>query len=266
MAGVKVAWRRAAACVLLGACSFQPGASVTIDASADASPDARADASPDAPADAMTQIAAVSAATVGAASNSSTLIYSLTIPAGTSRFLLVSVQLGTNCPSGLVPNTLSVTYNGVALTPITAIVGTPCGITTTRSEQWQLIAPATGMHDIVVTLAADAKSVHSGAMAFTGIDQLAPVRSTATASGTGTSSSVTVASAVGDLVVNTVGQGNSITAPGAGQTERFLHNVDTSNTLNNSAGSMAPGAASVTMTWTFGASDEWQTISSSLRP
>ena len=271
MARVIASWLGTAGLVLLGACSFQPGSSATIDASsdasADASPDAPADASPDAPADAMPpQVAAVSAATVGAASNSSTLIYSLTIPAGTSRFLLVSVQLGTNCPSGLVPNTLSVTYNGVALIPITAIVGTPCGATTTRSEQWQLVAPATGMHDVVVTLSADAKTVHSGAMAFTGIDQLSPVRSTATASGAGTSSSVTVASAVGDLVVNTVGQGNSITAPGAGQTQQFLHNVDSSNTLNNSAGSTAPGAASVTMTWTFGSTDEWQTISSSLRP
>ena len=257
-------------CVLLGACSFQPGSSVTIDASADAradaSTDAPADASLDAPADAMIQTAAVSAATVGAASNSSILTYALTIPAGTHRFLLVSVQVGSNCPSDVVPNTISVTYNGVALTKITALVGTPCGALSTRSEQWQLVAPATGMHDIVVTLAADAKSVHSGAIAFTGIDQLSPVRGTATASGVGTSSSVMVASAVGDLVVNTVGQGNSITAPGAGQTQQFLHNVDTSNTLNNSAGSTAPGAALVTMTWTFGASDQWQTISSSLRP
>jgi hypothetical protein len=70
---------------------------------------------------------------------------------------------------------------------------------------------------------------------------------------------------VGDLVVNTVGQGTSITAASSG-TQRFVNNVDGSNTLNNSGGSTAPGAASVTMTWNFGGSDEWQTISSSLQP
>jgi len=255
------AWFRSVGVVLLGGCSFQPGSSVAGDAGADA----RADAGADASADAMPQIAELAVATVASGSNTSSLTFSLTIPTGSSRFLLVSVQLGTSCSLGS-PDITSVTYDGVALTQITSIVGTPCGPSTTRSDQWELVAPATGTHDIVVELSANAQTVHSGAMAFTGIDQLAPVRGSASASGAGTSSSVTVASAVGDVVVNTVGQGNSVSAPGPGQTPQFLRNVDSSNTLNNSAGSTAPGAESVSMTWTFGSSDEWQTISSSLRP
>ena len=73
-------------------------------------------------------------------------------------------------------------------------------------------------------------------------------------------------SATNDVVVNTVGQGTGITAPGAGQTSAFIHNVSTSNTLDNSAASTAPGTPTVTMTWSFKAADEWQTISSAIRP
>ena len=219
----------------------------------------------EAPPDAMPQLPAFSVAASEHVPNSSSLSYPLTIPDGTRRFLLVSVQLGTDCVVES-PDIISVTYDGVALTPIISIVGTPCGTSTTRSDQWQLVEPDTGTHDVVVTLSADALTIHSGAMAFTGVDPRAPVRGSATAAGSGTSSSVSVASVVGDLVVNTVGQGNSVIARGEGQTELFIHNDDSSNTLNNSGACSSPGAESVTITWTFGAFDEWQTISSSLRP
>jgi hypothetical protein len=122
------------------------------------------------------------------------------------------------------------------------------------------------MHDVLITLSGAVQNAHSGAMVFTGVDQDTPVRASASASGVGTASTVTVESAPGDLVVNTVGQGSKIGEPGPGQTERFIRNVDASATLNNSAGSTAPGTGSVTMTWTFPSPDEWQTIALSLRP
>jgi hypothetical protein len=76
-----------------------------------------------------------------------------------------------------------------------------------------------------------------------------------------------VTSAAGDLVVNTVGVGSSVVSPGGGATQRFVNNVDSSNTLNNSGASTAPGAAGTkTMTWNVVTSDVWQTISSSLQP
>ena len=243
-------------CALLGACGFEHGA-ISGDASVGGDDATDAGAGP----------ADFAAATVASGAGASSLTYTLLIPAaGTNRFLLVSVQLGTNCPSGVVPSITGVTYNGVALAQVATIVGTPCGTTTTRSDQWQLVDPSPGSHNVVVSLSGTAQSIHSGAMAFTGINPTIPVRAWKTLAGAGTTASVTIGSAPGDIVVNTVGQGNSVTSPGAGQTERFLKNVDTSNTLNNSGGSTAPGAAMVTMTWTFGSSDEWQSISSSLRP
>lgn len=216
--------------------------------------------------DASIQVPAFVVATSAANANAASLSYPLTIPQGTNRFLLVSVQIGVTCPAILAPVITSVSYAGASLTPITQILGTPCGLVTTRSAQWGLVAPAAGASNVVITLAGIGQTVHSGALAFTGINQATPVRASQTASGTGTSSTVTTSSSAGDLVVNTVGQGNSITAPGGGQTQRYVRNVNTSNTLNNSAASTAPGAAMLTMTWTFGSADEWQTISSSLRP
>lgn len=194
------------------------------------------------------------------------LTFPLEIPTGTNRFLLVSVQLASDCAT-LVPGIVSVTYDGTAMTQAATIVGTPCAIGTTRSDQWLLVGPRTGIHDVSITLDSAALSIHSGALAFVGINQQTPIRASAVASGDAAASTVTVTSATSDLVVNTVGQGTSITAPGAGASVRFLNNVDSSNTLNNSAASTTTAAGtSTTMTWTFGGTDEWQSISSSLQP
>jgi hypothetical protein len=47
----------------------------------------------------------------------------------------------------------------------------------------------------------------------------------------------------------------------------FIQNVSSDNTLDNSAASIAPGAAPVvSMEWTFGFTDEWQMIVCSLQP
>ena len=220
----------------------------------------------DAPPDAAVPpaFAAFASASAGAVAS---LTYPLVVPPGAGRFLLVTVQLGSNC-SVAVPQVLGVTYGGQALTRLTTIVGTPCGMTTTRSDQWQLMAPPVGTGDVVVTLAGAGNTIHSGALAFTGVNQATPVRATAIARGDGTQSSVAVVSQPGDLVVNTVGHGGGIVAPGMGQTQRFRRNASGGNTLDNSAASTAPaaGGAMTTMTWTFTVVDEWQSISAALQP
>ena len=68
------------------------------------------------------------------------------------------------------------------------------------------------------------------------------------------------------MVVNTVGQGNQIdNAVGSFDVE-YLDNRSASTTLDNTAGGIVPGSASVTVAWDFGQADEFQTISSSLEP
>lgn len=199
--------------------------------------------------------------------DSSTLVFPLTIPPGADRFLIVSVAIGSACSDTTVATVTGVTFAGVSLKPIDVITGTTCAAMATRSEQWQLVAPAMGTNDVAIALSEPGRTVHGGALLFTGVDQTTPVRASMTGRGANTGATVVVPSAIGDLVVSSVGQGGSINEPGAGQAPAFLQNATSSNTLDNSGASAAPGAAPVTaMDWIFGSSDEWQMIASSLRP
>lgn len=228
-----------------------------------------ADAPLDAPADSGMPAAAPALVTSAAthAVSVATVHLPLTMPATTDGFVLVSVAIGSNCSDTAVPTVASVAYAGIALGRVTAITGTPCAAAATRSEQWALAGPAIGTTDVVVTLSGSAATVHVGALAISGVDPVMPVRASATGNGSDIAASVIVESAPGDLVVSTVGQGDGIAATGAGQTRVFLLNVGGSNTLDNSGASTAPGAAPmVAMNWTFGSSDQWQMIASSIRP
>lgn len=251
---VRACWVVAA----LAGCAFNPAPPIATDGPP------LVDAAGDAPIDAAPQPPSFTASAVTSQEDAALVTLPVTIPDGAGRFLIVAVQLGAGC-NDMIPSVVSVLYDSVALAQLATISGTPCGAGS-RSDQWHLVAPATGTHNVVVALSGNADSVHVGALAFAGVNQVTPVRGTATASGAGESSSVVIASSVDDLVVNTVGDGNSVSGPGTGQTQRYLRNVDSSNTLNNSAASTAPGASSVAMAWKFGANDEFQTISTSLRP
>lgn len=193
--------------------------------------------------------------------------YALFFPAATNRYLLVAVELGGLCTSTM-PAITGITYRGVAMTRITSVVGTPCGANGTRSEQWGLVAPLTGAGNIIISFASPVQyTLHSQAVAFAGVDPTNPVRAFASGSGMGTSSSVTVSSAPGDVVVNTVGQARNILAPGNCQQQHVIANHTQSYTLDSSGLSTATAAASpVTMTWAFGPDGSWQSISTSLAP
>ena len=278
-------WRVLAVWCGLAACSFRPGGAAgdapgssdvaaqdarsTDAAPGDAagpdasSPDA---ASPDAAAAVTPPSRTMEAHAHTLGASPMALSYALAIPAGAQRYLLVSVQIGANCGDNPTAATTSVTYAGIALTRIAQVTGTPaCDVAATRSEQWGLVAPPSS-GTVAITLAGPVKTIHSGALAFAGVDPANPVRGSVALAGAGTTSSLAIASALDELVVNTVGQGTGISAPGAAQTAAFIQNATTHNTLDNSAASTAPGAAVVTMTWTFGGIDEWQSISTSLRP
>ena len=160
-----------------------------------------------------------------------------------------------------------VTYAGVPLKRVDAITGTTCGANVTRSEQWQVAAPMMGTNDVAILLSESGRTVHGGALSFTGVNQTTPVRASMTGRGANLAASAVVPSALGDLVVSSVGQGDSIVSAGMGQSPVFIQNVNSDTTLDNSAASIAPGAAPVvSMEWTFGLTDEWQMIVCSLQP
>lgn len=206
------------------------------------------------------------------AANTNGLVYMFEVKPGDRRFLLVTVQVGALCADSS-PERSSVTFSGQRLEFIKEIRGTAKCETATRSEQWGLIEPPIGEYPVVVMMKDNFNTMHSAALSFTGVNQIKPVRSSAIASGDIGNPGVTVSSATGDLVVNTVGYGGGTMDGHQGGIlgpvrcdKLFVYNVSHSSTLDNSAACTAPGATEVTITWEVDGEDEWQTISSSLQP
>jgi hypothetical protein len=81
----------------------------------------------------------------------------------------------------------SITYNGVALTKVIT------GATGDGISLWQLIAPPSGTHNIVVV---SAGQIYMSALSYTGSNQTTPVNASNSASATSTSASVSVTPSV----------------------------------------------------------------------
>jgi hypothetical protein len=142
--------------------------------------------------------------------------------------------------------------------PLT-LLGT--GTVTVRFEVHMLPSPTPGTANVVITPSASA-FMTAGAFNVSGVDLDGPLRNLTFASGSGTTPSVTVPSAVGDLVVAMVLTSVAITfTPGAGQTGIWAQNgVNT----HQSAGSSKAGAASVVMSSTLSGSSGWWTAGFSI--
>ena len=185
-----------------------------------------------------------SAATAGAATS---LTWSHTVNSGDNRILTVGLSL-------ISGQSTSVTYGGNAMTLAGRHIGTH------TIEIWRLLSPMVGTANIVANFSGSLEAI-GGAAAFDGVDQTNP---TGVFAGAGTDSgtaSVTVASAVGDLVIDTmfVDLPTAVTAQG-GQTEHWeLTNGRTG------AGSTKAGDTSVTMSWTLASADEWDIGAVSLK-
>jgi hypothetical protein len=196
-----------------------------------------------------------------------TISYPMTVVDGANAILLVTAQVGDQANDPPVATVAGITYGGLALMPVATIVGIPGNSNVTRSELWMAIAPAVGTNTIQVTISSVMPTLESGAAQLIGIDQVSPVRAMASMSGDGPSSSVTVDALPGDLVFDVVGQGDVILLPGAGQSQVWLHNMSSGDTLDNSAASAEIATAtSVTLSWTFKHTDYWQEIAVSLVP
>lgn len=155
----------------------------------------------------------------------------------------------------------SVTYGGTALTFLKA-QNNGADSTNVRVELWGLVNPPLGTNDIVITVP-NAYPLSIGATSWTGVDQTTPLGTAVSAAATSTVPSISVTSATGETVVDIVGATNTTATVGAGQTQ--LWNL-TKGSGRDSAGSSEPGAASVNMTWTLGASTRWAMIAVPLKP
>ena len=196
-------------------------------------------------------LAAITKGNTSSAATSSagatTLAWSHTIGSGSNRILIVGISTGHDT------SVSSVTYDGLALQLIGS-QGNPGNHT--HVEMWDLVAPPVGTASIVVTLGSS-QTISAGAVDFFGVDQSTPLGTFVSADATTATPSITVSSAPGNVVINTVAVQpyQTLTAPGSGQTQLWNYSTGTSSNNCVGGGSTAPGAASVTMSWTASGSD-----------
>jgi len=169
-----------------------------------------------------------------------------TVATQNNRVLVVGAQSedasSTDC------KVASMTYNGQSLTKVNeAIAGTSFYLCTSL---WYLVAPATGIHDIVVNWTGSVDYATAGGMSLYNVAQLGPEaqNSQAINSGTTISTSITTFSD-GAWVVDAVGSGNpgAFTPTGSGQTERYDVSGDTSAGAGSTRYVATHGA--VSMSW-----------------
>jgi hypothetical protein len=175
---------------------------------------------------------------------------------GTKRLMLVGISASS---SGQDIAVSGVTYGGVSL----SLVGSRAYAVYQKIWIYQLVAPATGTADVVVTFSrAPAGGGIVGVMTFTGVDQSVPLGAFASATGSSSTPSVNVSSASGELVFDTVNHYWGPLTADASQTQRW----STSSADITGGGSTKPGAATTTMSWTATGSNTWAIGAVPIRP
>lgn len=180
---------------------------------------------------------------------------------GDDRLLLVWVFFDRG--NGIY-NVSSMTYAGAALSLHASVQDG------TRSwELWRLVGPASGTNTLSATYnnTGPTAKVLIRALSYTGVDSDLPLGSvTSNSNSVGTTASVVVSSASGEVVADCVwvfSSGQNIVV-GANQTSRA--EVDSATIGYGALGwSDEAGAASVTMSWTL-STDAWHIIGVPIKP
>lgn len=185
-----------------------------------------------------------------------------TVGSGSNRILVVGVSLRKHDMA-----ISSITYGGAGGF---VFAGTQIGGGADhRVEIWYKLDPVPGTASIAITLSGGANvEVVGGAASFTGVSQTDPARAFVGAQGSSQTPSVTVLSANGEVVIDVLsisGDTGSVSL-GANQTERWRGSTGSGDGNEFGAGSTEPGAASVTMSWSFGNSNKWAIGAIALKP
>lgn len=204
---------------------------------------------------------------VDAVSTGSTVTDTMAIPhttAGSDRLMIVAISIDNN--QGEIVET--VTYNGVPLTE----VGVVTNSNDARVQIWQLTQanglPSGGPFDVFINFDEDlAQAAVAGVITFTGVDQTTPLGSLFGNQATSSTGSVTVNSAVGELVLG-VFSGETVTSISTDPPANELWNLSASGPSETEfgAGSTDEGAASVSITWSLGSSDHWAAAGIAIKP
>lgn len=198
----------------------------------------------------------MSAAYQNSASGKANAATSITLTAfdcgsGSNRGLAVTLQFANGSSNQPNPSSISVAYNGVALSAITGAAGTSAGNWCYQICYYLPSQPTSTPSDVVASWG-NANDVVIAAIAANGVDQTNFVGNGTASSGTSTSPAVTVTGSSGNLSVGLAAGGSGRTLSAATQIERW--NQNPSETC--AAGSTADGGT-VTHQWTQSVSDIW---------
>lgn len=171
---------------------------------------------------------------------------------GTNLVLLVNLAIWIN--GGGPPAAISgIKYNGVSMTIVPSSRATNSN---QSSEQWYLIAPATGTNNIVITCGGTYDSVKIANYSFTGADQTNPIDTNNTTTGTGTSISISLTLAATNEYMIDVMSHASANTPSAHSDTQVLSDA-TSGTLGFSQYALKAGSGSQSMSVTQPDVDPW---------
>ena len=191
-----------------------------------------------------------------------------TTGSGNNRLMLAGLSIEDD-------NTTAFTISSVrwVVGPVTQDLTLITTATTTeegRGHLYALTNPTSGAGQLQITVnsgTADHDVIAAGVMTFSNVDQTTPLGAAVNANGYGTAASITVASAAGQLVFDTIaGDDSRGLTVGAGQTSRWNFSAGGPADGVNAGASTKPGAASVTMAWTQGSSDAWGICAVPIRP
>ena len=187
-------------------------------------------------------------------STNTPITLSHTTGSGLNRLMLVGISQKNRTVT-------SVTYGGTALT----LVGEDISTSEGRIHLYKMVNPPSGTANVVVTFNSNPdKGAIIGIVTFTGVDQTTPLGAFASTTGNSINPSLTLTSAVGELVLDVAAIKNEeLVGLGSGQTQRW--NRDSNSDIIG-GGSTKLGAASTTMTWTATDSDNWAIGAVSIKP
>ena len=188
-----------------------------------------------------------------------TFTWAHTVGSGTNGILIVGVS---NRRSNRT--VVGVTYAGMSFQRVGF---QNSGASTSRMEMWYLLSPPAGTSNVVVTLSGSTAAV-AGAVSFFGVDQTVPLGAFSSTAGTAANVSLLVPSASNEIVVDVIaapGPGLSLTE-GPGQTVQWVGATGTTGNEVLGGSSSTTGAATVSLSWTLGASVDWGIGAVSLKP
>jgi hypothetical protein len=173
-------------------------------------------------------------------------------PVNTNYGIVLAFQIGEQNISDV-----SCTYAGNAMTAI------GIGVTTTNAHVYAFyyLNPPAGANNVIASWTTnDAGWIH--VVGFTGVDQNTPIGTPVTSSGSSTTPSVTVASAINEIIIDAVVAHAAITANSQGVGQAQIINQ---TTVVNASQSIHNGLSSVVMSWVM-ANSNWATLGVSIKP